>query len=326
MSHTDAQYSFEEIAPLVLNSLEESIVHHHYKVSLQRLQRLHQGTPEAVVMFLAGSLPATALRHLRMLGLLAMIARLGPENILHQHGRHVLLNPDKKTLRWSWFATIRLLSQQYGLPDRLLILQSPPTHFYWKKLTKLKVLDWWQTKFRGEIDTLTSLEFFQPSYMSLSSPHPLWTTAGSPFEVRKATISARMLSGRYRTDYLARHWSKTNPEGLCRLPGCNNELGTLQHILLTCPALTDARAKAISHWSSFLVPRPWLFPLVDHYSLGEEQHFLQFLLDPSVLPPFISASKSNCEILPACFYLARTWNFTIHLTREKLMKFWNIIN
>ena len=125
---------------LVLNSLEESIIHHHYKVSLQRLQRLHQGTPEAVVMFLAGSLPATALRHLRMLGLLAMIARLDPQNILHRHGRHVLLNPDKKDLRWSWFASVRLLSQQYGLPDPILVLKSPPTHYYWKKLTKLKAL------------------------------------------------------------------------------------------------------------------------------------------------------------------------------------------
>ena len=57
-----------------------------------------------------------------------------------------------KNLSWLWFETVRLLSQQYGLPDPLLILQSPPTHYYWKKLTKLMVFDWWPTKFRSEID------------------------------------------------------------------------------------------------------------------------------------------------------------------------------
>ena len=114
------------------------------------------------------------------------------------------------------------------------------------------VLDWWQIKFRGEAEHLDSLEYFKPAYMSLSTPHPIWTTAGSPFEVRKATISAKMLSGRYRTDRLMRHWSKSNPHGLCRLPGCSGEQGTLHHILLSCPALAEARGKCIAHWSAFL--------------------------------------------------------------------------
>ena len=255
-----------------------------------------------------------------------MISRLGPDNILNIHGRHVLLNVEKNNISWSWFASTRLLSQQYDLPDPLLVLQSPPTHCYWKRLTKLKILDWWQTKFRGEAEHLDSLEYFKPAFMSLSSPHPIWTTAGSPFEVTKATVSAKMLSGRYRTDRLMRHWSKSNPDGLCRLPGCSGELGTLQHILLSCPALSEARSKCISHWSAFLVPRPWLFPAVTQYTLVDEHQHLQFLLDPSTLPLVITGSKDNSEIMPGCFYLARTWNFTIHLTRQKLMKLWNITN
>ena len=162
--------------------------------------------------------------------------------------------------------------------------------------------------------------------MSLSTPHPIWTTAGSPFEVRKATISAKMLSGRYRTDRLMRHWSKSNPHGLCRLPGCSGEQGTLHHILLSCPALAEARGKCVAHWSAFLVPRPWLFPLVSHYTLGDDSQHLHFLLDPSTLPMVLSAAKTNNMMLSGCFYLARTWNFTIHLTRQKLMKLWNINN
>ena len=117
------------LAALVLSSSEAAAIYHHHKLTLQHLQRLHQSTPECVVMFLAGSLPAEGSLHLRMFGLLGMIARLGPNNILHQHARHILLSPPPNCK--SWFLIVRLLTQKYDLPDPLLVLQSPPTHNSW---------------------------------------------------------------------------------------------------------------------------------------------------------------------------------------------------
>ena len=117
------------LSALVLSNHEMSVIHNYYKVHLQHLQRLHQATPECVVLFLAGSLPATGVLDLKMLGLLGMIARLGSDHILHQHGTHVLLNHDRSNTSKSWFASIRSLCQQYSLPDPLLTLQSPPTHY-----------------------------------------------------------------------------------------------------------------------------------------------------------------------------------------------------
>ena len=317
---------FSGLSSLVLSTLEQSALHHYQKVHLQRLQRLHQATPECVVMFLAGCLPATAVLDLRMLSLLGMIARLGTRNILHQHGLHIFLNPDQMNFSKSWYAGIRSICTQYDLPDPLLVLQSPPTHYHWKNLTKCKVLDWWQAKYRGIAEHMDSLEYFKPAFMSLSTPHPVWTSAGSPFEVSKAVISARMLSGRYRTDKLMANWNLSNPDGLCRLPGCSGEVGTLLHILLHCPALIEARANVISHWSAFLVPRPWLLPTVAHYTLNGDHLNLQFLLDPSVLPLVISSTKETPDVLKSCFYLARTWNFSIHLARQKMRKLWNLKN
>ena len=127
-----------------------------------------------------------------------------------------------------------------------------------------------------------------------------------------------MLSGRYRTDKLMNHWSNSNTLGLCRLPACEGETGTLTHILLHCPALEEARARALFHWKAFLVPRRWLFILNgDHLNM-------QFLLDPTTLPKVISSSQTFKDVLQCCCYLARTWNFTIHLSREKIRKFWNL--
>ena len=163
--------------------------------------------------------------------------------------------------------------------------------------------------------------------MSLSSLHSIWTTAGSPFEVGKAVVSARMLSGGYRTDKLMSHWNKSNPSGLCRLPGCENEIGTLPHIPLHCPSLIETKRKGLSHWShwsAFLVSNPILLPIVSHYTLSYDGDNVQFLLDPSVLPPVISLTKTKPYVLQSCFYLSRTWNYSIHLARLRIRKHNNL--
>ena len=156
--------------------------------------------------------------------------------------------------------------------------------------------------------------------MSLSHPHPLWTHAGSPFEVGKAVIAARMLSGRYRTDQLSKHWTRDNPNGLCRLPGCNNQEGNLCHILLSCPALTDSRAGMIKLWSSFMVSKPTLFVVVRQYSTIQPHLFIQFLLDPTCLPLVISSVKEDPDMFKHCLYLSRTWCYSAHLARSKLLR------
>ena len=65
------------LASLVLNNSELGAVLRHHRITLCRLQKLSKTTPDSVVYFLAGSLPSTALIHLRQLGLLGMLARLG---------------------------------------------------------------------------------------------------------------------------------------------------------------------------------------------------------------------------------------------------------
>ena len=149
---------------------------------------------------------------------------------------------------------------------------------------------------------------------------PLWTHAGSPFEVRKAVIAARMLSGRYRTDLLSKHWVRDNPDGLCRLPGCSNQEGNLHHILLSCPSLADSRAGMIRMWSNFMVSNPNLLSVVKEYTITKDELFMQFLLDPSCLPLVISTSKNDPNILKNCLFLSRTWCFSAHLARSKLLR------
>ena len=185
-------------------------------------------------------------------------------------------------------------------------------------------LDFWEQNLRAEASLLPSLYFFNASFMSLSNPHPIWLHARSPFEVGKAVIVARMISGRYKTDRLSRHWASDNPDGLCCLPGCMNQEGNLLHILLHCPALADTRAKMISFWSAFLVSKPALFPVVQHYTMKEEHLFPQFLLDPSCLPLVISTNQAHPSTLQDCLFISRTWCYAVHLARSKLIRAMNL--
>ena len=180
---------------------------------------------------------------------------------------------------------------------------------------------------------LDSLSYFKASHMSLSSPHPMWTMAESPYEVGKACTVASMLSGRYVTDHRARHWSTSNPSGYCQLCLLTRHhaiLGTLEHQLLKCPVLRDTRSKSISHWTEYLLDKPSLLPIVRHHTLtpGPEGVKLQMelLLDPSTCPMVIKAVQvSGNGILSHLLYLTRTWCHSHHIKRRKLLKLYNII-
>ena len=320
------------LASLVMSKTEIESIDHHFKLSLERLQRLYKGTPTAVVLFMAGSLPASALLHLRQLSLLGMIARLGPQNIVHKHGNFILSS--NLTGCRSWFLEIREICQQYSLKDPLHYLSTPPSKSSFKRHTRQHVLDWWNVKLRADVAELPSLSLFRPElpsiplfradFMSLSQPHPIWTSAGSsPYEVRKATVQARMLSGRYRTCWLRRHWSG-DQSGSCRVPGCLGEPGTLRHLATgECQGLSQALIRATALWKSFLKDNPIIFPVIKHYSLSHPDDFLAFLVDPTTKAPVIAlAQLHGTIIIEQLCYLTRTWLFYMHKERLKLMNLW----
>ena len=150
---------FSGLACLVLSKPEVNVIETHFKNTLQNLQKLHQNTPRCVVYFMAGSLPAEAILHLRQLGLFSMITRLQTDP-LNVHARYTLTTapPSAK----SWFQQIRELCLRYHLPHPLQLLDFPPTKEGFKNLVKLKVLDFWQEKLRSEVKTLKSLQYFKP--------------------------------------------------------------------------------------------------------------------------------------------------------------------
>ena len=133
-------------------------------MTLERLQRLYPSTPAPAVYFLAGTLPAPATLYMRQFGLLFMIAKLGPSNILWKHGTYILHHDVKN----SWFTQVRELTLQYNLLDPLLTLTSPPTSkLAWKSAVRRAVTSFWHRRLVAEAKALPSLQFFCPSFIPL---------------------------------------------------------------------------------------------------------------------------------------------------------------
>ena len=161
--------------------------------------------------------------------------------------------------------------------------------------------------------------------MSLSKTHPIYTSCGNnPYEVLKASTQARYLSGRAKTESLARHWDPSNKEGHCRL--CwdyQPTLGTIEHLLLPggCPALADARLLMLSLFNAYMVNRPYLLPLLRSCWNICDELTMQFLLDCSTIPIVISETQNNnLPIMSDIFYLTRTYCFKIFSTRRRLLQ------
>ena len=309
-------------ASLVLSKPETNAVDRTVQNYLLNIQKLRQKTPRSVICFLGGSLPGTALLHLRQLSIFGMITRL-PESILNNIGKSIL-TCEKPSCR-SWFFQIRQLCQDYCLPCPLYFLENPPSKASFKYLVKRQVFKYWEHFLCAEAASLPSLEFFHPQNMSLSSPHPIWTTAGSnSFEVSKAVIQARMLSGRYPTDSLSQHW--TDKDGSCSLITCkgNNVPGTLDHLLLTCPSLAQCRKNLVKLCNTTCEEDDiTAYVLRAVREAGDSKTMMQFLLDCTALPCVSMLTQTyGTQILTPLFYLSRTWCYNIHRSRYRLLGLW----
>ena len=314
---------YSGLASLILNKQETDIINQHVKETVQNLLKLHQKTPEPFIFFIAGSLPGEALLHLKQLTLFGAICRL-PENILNTIARNVLTSsPEKDT---SWFAHIRALCFRYALPHPLTLLSNPQSKENFKNLVKLNIVQYWQehltSKVRNNEKEMSSLKYFKPQFMSLLRPHPILTTAGNSYDTNKIIIQLRMLSGRYRVGSLLKHFSSTN-SGICEL--CNLEEETLSHLLLPrCPLLSERRELLITHSRNILKPSPISTEIFEQILADNNYElFMQFILDCSTIPSIIRASQQDSSVLPLFFKICRTWCYSLHRTRLKLLGRWN---
>ena len=92
-----------------------------------------------------------------------------------------------------------------------------------------------------------------------------------------------MMSGRFRSEHLARHWSK-NKLGYCLADTCGETTGDLEHLLVHCPALTSTRERLWTMYFEHSVMYPALFQFLSRLEKSLPQVMVQFLMDPTAFP------------------------------------------
>ena len=222
----------------------------------------------------------------------------------------------------SWFAQVRDLSQQYSLPDPLQIMISPPPKISFKSAVKTAISSFWRDSLIAEAEALPSLCYMRLPFLPLGrGAHPLWWTCqSSSSAVRAATVMAKMLSGRYRSCWLRRHW--THESGACRLPGCGITPGDVAHLLSgECPALQPHLATTLHHLFDMLTPHPHLLHPVLAALHGDSETVTKFFLDPSTDPYVIQLVQQYGQepVLHPLFRVSRAWVWCAHRTRMRML-------
>ena len=123
------------------------------------------------------------------------------------------------------------------------------------------------------------------------------------------------MSGRFPTEYLARHWSN-NKDGFCTLPTCIKITGDIEHLLTTCPALDSVRK---SMWNMMDQKTSNLVPLnsfMKNMELAPSPVQTRFLLEPFAFNElWVLACIYGESVCNTILYCVRT--FVYYLFREK---------
>ena len=247
-----------------------------------------------------------------------MVGLLGPNNTLHQHGVYMLHH----SVPNSWFSSLRQTAAKYSLPDPLQILVSPPPKLEFKAKVKHAITSFWHASLVRDGASLPSLCYLRLPFLPLGAgPHPVWWTAGSsPSAVRAATVQAKMLSGRYRSCWLRRHW--TGESGACRLPGCGQLPGDVAHLISAeCPALQPYLADTFPHLLTMLSHTPELLSPLLNAMNSDRDNATSFLLDPSTNSEVIALVQQYGQgpVLGPLFQVSRAWIWSAHRSRMRLL-------
>ena len=319
-----SQVLMSGLATIVLTSKEEKLLDQYYKVHLERLLRLHQSTPSCFVFLSAGRLTFSAQLHLKILSVFGQVCRFqNGSNVLTQFAHHIYSSTSPSVNSFFW--KVRSICLQYSLPHPLSWLTTKPSKESVRTMGRASVLQYWLNKLRLEAAELSSLRYLRPNFLCLTKCHPILRyCSSSKWEVEKATITIRLLSGRYRLESLTRHFSPlSNRDGFCVLDRCwkteSEHKGDIESFLTSCESLAHTRNTLVdSIHKTLLSSYHRLLPLVQELLQSSP---VQFFLDCSTLPQVIrEVQLYGEESLRVLLKLTRNYCFSLHKTRQSIIQ------
>ena len=296
--------------PIRPANLQPIIVFHH-KI-LRGFFKLSPYSPTAPLYFLLGELPIEATLHLDLFSLFWTIWS-NPQTTVHNVVKYVLKMSTDSSLTWS--VHVRLLTQLYGLPDPLSLMESNLwTKQSWKDLCVTRVRAQHERNLRSKAARNYKLKYLNVQSIGLSgqvhiSLHSLITTQ----DIKIARPHLKMLAGDYMCYYNLYKDRGSDPQ--CRLCPASQLLPeTISHILILCRGTYEARSKI---WPELLNTVAVFFP--DNKILDKSvdpDTATQFILDCTSLNlPNDLRISNNAPGVKEIFVVARQYCYAIHSER-----------
>ena len=135
-----------------------------------------------------------------------------------------------------------------------------------------------------------------------------------------------MMSGRFRSDYLCRHWS-SNKQGYCLAETCDQIRGDLEHLLLHCQALSVERHRLWKMFFDHSVGYPALYYFLEKLEKSQPKIKMQFFLDPTAFLEILDIfNLFGQKVVNHVYYLIRTYAYYLYRGRQLLMGYWTSDN
>jgi hypothetical protein len=146
-------------------------------------------------------------------------------------------------------------AHQYGLPLPYEVVLRTPTKERWKQAVKCGVRAYWTRRIESEADSKSSLTHMNKQ-MTVNSVADIWeTSTENVIESSKAQLKARVLTGTYRLQALAKRQNQHETDGTCRL--CKQGEEDRTHFVTACSALEGIRQIWETKISDFLERHGW---------------------------------------------------------------------
>ncbi|MCG8097222.1 MAG: reverse transcriptase family protein [Candidatus Thiodiazotropha endolucinida] len=215
--------------------------------TLRNIQSLPVRTASSVVHLLLGALPLHAEIHKRQLSLLYSIIHAKNTKMKDLMYRQLAIGASG-----SFFVTAEQVLDQYNLPAIPVI--SEFSKLRWRNLCRRSVNTYWSVKLRDEAHEKSTLSHCNIALMSVGKTHMVWdSVSNNASDVKRCITKVRMLTGVYILQSTKARFNQYSIEQTC--PLCRLATEDLQHMLLRCPALHEARLSVLGEIRDLLTGR-----------------------------------------------------------------------
>ena len=263
-------YGLEVVIPTgkSLNVLETQ-----YKKLLKQILSIPTATADPAVYILSGILPAEAMIHKRILSLYGNITRLSSDSVEYQLAKRQL--EVKSFTSHSWFIAVKKILIKYNLPDPETLLENPVEKLNWKKTFNTAINEFWISHIVSQSRLYSSLKYLSKTYI-VGKCHPaVKPCLKSDRDIPRIPVKNKVLTGTYilQTNRVKFNQNEVNP--VCQL--CKEDDETLQHFLIDCKSLEEARQPILKDFVRVLN-----YLIVKH-PVSAEYTLIQLLVDSDIV-------------------------------------------